>query len=68
MTVKDFRFGRDFLKHTNFKNGYHVYTGMDTVTDRSGEELPESIIKLLYRIYAEAATDNNVNENKCEGE
>ena len=68
MTVKDFRFKRDFLKHTNFKNDYHVYTGMDTVTDRSGEELPESIIKLLYRIYAEAATDNNVNENKCEGE
>ena len=68
MTVKDFRFGRDFLKHTNFKNGYHVYTGMDTVTDRSGNELPESIIKLLYRIYAEAATANNVYENKCEGE
>ena len=68
MTVKDFRFGRDFLKHTNFKNGYHVYTDMDTVTDRLGNELPESIIKLLYRIYAEAVTANNVYENKCEGE
>ena len=68
MTVKDFRFGRDFLKHTNFKNGYHVYTGMDTVTDRSGNELPESIIKLLYRIYSEAAAANNNNENKYEGE
>ena len=68
MTVKDFRFGRDFLKHTNFKNGYHVYTGMDTVTDRSGDELPESIIKLLYRIYAEYAAPNDKIESKCEGE
>ena len=68
MTVKDFRFRRDFLKHTNFKNGYHVYTGMDTVTDRSGNELPESIIKLLYRIYAENAALNDKIESKCEGE
>ena len=68
MTVKDFRFKRDFLKHINFKNGYHVYTGMDTVTDRSGNELPESIIKLLYRIYAENAALNDKIESKCEGE
>jgi hypothetical protein len=68
MTVKDFRFGRDFLKHTNFKNGYHVYTCMNTVTDRSGDELPESIIKLLYRIYAEYAEPNDKIESKCEGE
>ena len=68
MTVKDFRFGRDFLKHTNFKNGYHVYTGMETVSDRSGEELPESIIKLLYHIYAENSALNDKIESKCEGE
>lgn len=68
MIVKDFRFGRDFLKHTNFKNGYHVYTGMDTVTDRSENELPESIIKLLYHIYAENAALNDKIESKCEGE
>ena len=62
MTAKDFSFKRDFLKHTNYKNGYHVYTGMETVSDRLGGELPESIIKLLYRIYAETAmTDNNEN-------
>lgn len=66
MTVKNFRFGRDFLKHTNFKNGYHVYTGMDTVSDRSGAELPESVIKLLYRIYAETADTND--ESEYEGE
>ena len=68
MTVKDFRFGRDFLKHTNFKNGYHVYTGIETVSDRSGDELPESIIKLLYHIYAENAALNDKIESKCEGE
>lgn len=68
MIVKDFSFKRDFLKHTNFKNGYHVYTGMETVSDRSGEELPESVIKLLYRIYADTAATNNENENKYEGE
>lgn len=68
MIVKDFSFKRDFLKHTNFKNGYHVYTGMETVSDRSGEKLSESVIKLLYRIYAEAAAANNDNENKYEGE
>lgn len=68
MIVKDFSFKRDFLKHTNFKNGYHVYTGMETVSDRSGEELPESLIKLLYRIYTDTATTNNENENKYEGE
>ena len=68
MTVKDFRFGRDFLKHTNFKNGYHVYTGMETVSDRSGDELPESIIKLLYHIYAENAALNDKIESQCEGE
>ena len=68
MTVKDFRFGRDFLKHTNFKNGFHVYTGMETVSDRSGEELPESIIKLLYHIYAENAALNDKIESQCESE
>lgn len=68
MTVKDFRFGRDFLKHANFKNGYHVYTGIETVSDRSGDELPESIIKLLYHIYAENAALNDKIESQCEGE
>lgn len=68
MIIKDFNFKRDFLKHTNYKNGYHVYTGMETVSDRSGNELPDSIIKLLYRIYAEAESTNNENENKYEGE
>lgn len=58
MVVKDFRFNRDFLKHINFKNGYHVYTGMETVSDKSGGDLPDSIIKLLYRIYAESANRN----------
>lgn len=57
MKVKDVEFNRDFLKHTNFKNGYHVYTGMETVSDKSGEELPESVIKLLYRIYAESVNN-----------
>lgn len=54
MKVKEFEFERGFLKHTNFKNGYHVYTGMETVSDKLGEELPDSVIKLLYRIYAES--------------
>lgn len=57
MKVKDFEFKRDFLKHTNFKNGYHVYTGMETVSDKSGEEFPDSVIKLLYRIYAESVNN-----------
>ncbi len=68
MIVKNFSFRRDFLKHTNFKNGYHVYTSMETVSDRSGEELPESVIKLLYRIYTDTAATNNESENKYEGE
>lgn len=68
MIVKDFKFNRDFLKHTNFKNEYHVYTGMDTVSDKSGEEFPDSVIKLLYRIYAESADLNFENEYKYEGE
>ena len=68
MIVKSFEFKRDFLKHTNFKNGYHVYNGMDTVSDKSGDELPESLIKLLYRIYAEDAAPDDENENMCEGE
>lgn len=66
MIVKNFSFKRDFLKHTNYKNGYHVYTGMGTVSDRSGEELPKSVIKLLYRIYTETANTND--ENEYEGE
>lgn len=57
MKVKDFEFKRYFLKHINFKNGYHVYTGMETVSDKSGEELPDSVIKLLYRIYAESVNN-----------
>lgn len=68
MKVNDFKFKRDFLKHSNYNNGYHVYTGMDTVSDRSGNELPDSIIKLLYRIYAESADLNFEKENKYEGE
>ena len=28
---------------------------METVSDKSGAELPESTIKLLYRIYVETA-------------
>ena len=55
MIVKDFTFKRDFLKHTNHKNGYHVYTDMTTVADKSGDELPDSVIELLYRINAELA-------------
>lgn len=62
MKVKDFEFKRDFLKHTNFKNGYHVYTGMETVSDKSGEELPDSVIRLLYRIYTESASQNEETE------
>ena len=54
MKVKDFKFKRDFLKHTNYKNGYHVYTDMETVSDKAGDELPESVIKILYRIYIES--------------
>ena len=55
MKAKEFEFDRNFLKHTNYKNGCHVYTGMETVSDKSGAELPESVIKLLYRIYVETA-------------
>ena len=55
MIVKDFTFKREFLKHSNHKNGYHVYTGMETVADKAGDELPDSVIKLLYRINAESA-------------
>lgn len=55
MKAKEFVFDRNFLKHTNYKNGCHVYTGMETVLDKSGAELPESVIKLLYRIYVETA-------------
>ena len=47
MKAKEFVFDRNFLKHTNYKNGCHVYTGMETVS--------ESVIKLLYRIYVETA-------------
>ena len=63
MIVKEFEFKRDFLKHTNYKNGYHVYTGMETVSDKAGDELPESVIKLLYRIYTESATRCQEMEN-----
>ena len=55
MKAKELEFERKFLKHTNYKNGCHVYTGMGTVSDKSGAELPESVIKLLYRIYVETA-------------
>ena len=55
MKAKELEFERKFLKHTNYKNGCHVYTGMETVSDKSGAELPESVIKLLYRIYVETA-------------
>lgn len=55
MKAKKFEFDRNFLKHTNYKNGCRVYTGMETVLDKSGAELPESVIKLLYRIYVETA-------------
>ena len=68
MKVKDFKFKRDFLKHTNYKNGYHVYTGMETVSDKAGDELPESVIKLLYRIYSESTTQHKEIENLSENE
>lgn len=60
MKVKEFEFERHFLKHTNFKNDYHVYIGMETVSDKSGDEIPESVIKLLYRIYTEAESKNEL--------
>lgn len=59
MMGKSFGFDRDFLKHTNFKNKDHAYTGIETVPDRSWKELPESVIKLLYRIYVETTATNN---------
>ena len=55
MKAKELEFERKFLKHTNYKNGSHVYTGKETVSDKSGAELPESVINLLYRIYVETA-------------
>jgi hypothetical protein len=56
MIVKDFSFNRNFLKHANYTNGYHVYTGMKTISDQSGNAFPDSIVKLLYRIYTESST------------
>lgn len=53
MMVKKIKFRRGFLKHANYKNGYHVYEGMETVADSKEPGMPDSIIKLLYRIYDE---------------
>lgn len=53
MTVKNVKFERKFLKHTNYKNDYHVYKGMETIPDKPYSEIPESVIKLLYRIFSE---------------
>ena len=53
MTVKKITFDRSQLKHTNFKNGYHKFDSMSTTADKEGQELPESVIKVLYKIYEE---------------
>ncbi len=53
MMVKDIQFERKFLKHSNYKNGYHVYTQMNTTSDKSDSNIPNSVIKLLYRIHSE---------------
>lgn len=58
MKAERFEFQRNFLKHTNFKNGYHVYTNMKTVSDQSGAELPASVIRLLYQIGTEAQKED----------
>lgn len=53
MIVKNVKFERKFLKHTNYKNNFHVYTEMETIPDKPCSEIPESVIELLYRIFSE---------------
>lgn len=55
MKVKEFEFERHFLKHTNFKNDYHVCIGMVTVSDKSGDfdevkENNENVPDVLSRL------------------
>lgn len=52
--VRNIQFERKFLKHKNYTRNYHVYTGMHTIANRSEVEIPESIVKLLYRICLES--------------
>ncbi len=59
MMVKDVQFERKFLRHSNHKNDYHVYTGMNTIPDKPESNIPESIIKLLYRIHTELKKVDN---------
>lgn len=54
MIARKFEFDRSFLKYQNYKNRYHIYTDMETVSDKFGKVLPDSVIKLLYRIYTES--------------
>ena len=58
MKVKKFSFDRNFLTHTNYKNDCHTYTSMETVPDKAGKEIPESLIKLLYRIYNQSTSQD----------
>lgn len=58
MMVKDIQFNRKFLRHSNYKNDYHVYTGMTTIPDKPESGIPESIVKLLYRIHTEIIKQN----------
>lgn len=53
MTVKNINFERDFLKHRNYKNGFHVYKGMETTADSKDTGIPESVVKVLFRIFSE---------------
>ena len=56
MMVKTVSFERNQLKHTNYKNGYHIYDSMTTVSDKADNKIPDSVISLLYRIYQEKVT------------
>ncbi len=53
MNVKKILIERRQLNVTNYNRNYHIYNGIQTVSDKKEVEISQSLIKILYDIYKE---------------
>lgn len=53
MNVQKVSIERRQLNVANYNRNYHIYSGIQTVSDKKGAEISQNFVKVLYEIYKE---------------